>query len=128
MAENAEEIQQLGRELYERLATMVGHLDRLGANIKQAADSYDRFIGSLEQKVLPGARRFKELGVSSTKAVEVPGTLNLSMRRVRKEELAGSAAGSSLEPIEPFEPAEPVEASDAAHPAAPRLFDDEPPR
>ena len=67
LAKNAEEIQQLGRELYDRLATMVEHLESVGRNIKQAADSYDRFIGSLEQKVLPGARRFKELGVSSTK-------------------------------------------------------------
>jgi DNA recombination protein RmuC len=120
VAENAEAIQQLGRELYDRLATMVSHLDRLGANIKQSADSYDRFIGSLEQNVLPAARRFKELGVSSTKAIEVPGTLNLSMRRVRKEELAGAEASEPVESLEPFEPVEPSE------PAVPRLFDDEP--
>jgi DNA recombination protein RmuC len=89
LARNAEEIQQLGRDLYDRLATMVGHLESVGMNIKQAADSYDRFIGSLEQKVLPGARRFKELGVSSTKELEIPETINLSIRRVRKEELTG---------------------------------------
>jgi DNA recombination protein RmuC len=87
LARNAEEIQLLGRELYERLATMVGHLENVGANIKQAADSYDKFIGSLEQKVLPGARRFKELGVSSTKELEVPEPINLSIRRVKKDEL-----------------------------------------
>jgi DNA recombination protein RmuC len=89
LAKNAEEIQQIGRDLYERLATMVGHLESVGDNIRQAAASYDRFIGSLEQKVLPGARRFKELGVSSTKDLEVPDTINLSVRRVRKEELTG---------------------------------------
>jgi len=87
LAVNAEEIQQLGRELYDRLATMVDHLDRVGTSIKQAADHYDRFIGSLEQKVLPGARRFKELGVSSTKELEAPDPLRLSMRKVQKEEL-----------------------------------------
>lgn len=87
LARNAEEIQQLGRDLYERLATMVGHLESVGLNIKQAADNYDRFIGSLEQKVLPGARRFKELGVSSTKEIETPEPINLSVRRVRKDEL-----------------------------------------
>jgi DNA recombination protein RmuC len=87
LAVNAEEIQQLGRELYDRLATMVEHLDRVGTNIKQAADSYDRFIGSLEQKVLPSARRFKELGVSSTKELEAPDPLRLAMRKVQKEEL-----------------------------------------
>ncbi len=97
LARNAEEIQQIGRELYERLATMVGHLESIGINIKQAADSYDRFIGSLEQKVLPGARRFKDLGVSSTKDLEIPETLNLSMRRVKKEELTGEAEEEIVE-------------------------------
>ncbi|HUR19705.1 MAG TPA: DNA recombination protein RmuC [Vicinamibacterales bacterium] len=87
LAVNAEEIQQLGRELYDRLATMVEHLDRVGTNIKQAADSYDRFIGSLEQKVLPSARRFKELGVTSTKELEAPDPLRLAMRKVQKGEL-----------------------------------------
>ena len=104
LARNAEEIQQLGRELYERLATMVGHLENVGANIKQAADSYDRFIGSLEQKVLPGARRFKELGVSSTKDIESPDTINLSIRRVKKEELTGRASDEFVE----AEPAMPL--------------------
>ena len=94
VARNAEEIQQLGRELYERLATMVGHLESVGTNLKNAADSYDRFIGSLEQKVLPGARRFKELGVSSTKDLEVPEPLNLFVRQVRKEELTESPSSS----------------------------------
>ena len=87
LAVNAEEIQQLGRELYDRLATMVEHLDRVGTSIKQAADHYDRFIGSLEQKVLPGARRFKELGVSSTKDLDAPEALRLTLRKVQKEEL-----------------------------------------
>jgi DNA recombination protein RmuC len=87
LARNAEEIRLIGRELYERLATMVEHLEGVGRNIKQAADSYDRFIGSLEQKVVPGARRFKELGVSSSKDVELPEPLNLSVRRVQKPEL-----------------------------------------
>src|SRR4030095_13070812 len=61
LADNAEEIRQLGRWLYDARATMVDHLGGVGRNLKQAAESYDRFIGSLEQKVLPGARRFKDL-------------------------------------------------------------------
>jgi len=72
---------------------MVGHLERLGANIKQAGDSYDSFIGSLEQKVLPSARRFKELGVSSTNELEPSDRLNLSVRQVTRKEL--------LDPDEP---------------------------
>ena len=87
VARNAEEIQLIGRDLYERLATLVDHLEDVGRNLKQAANSYDRFVGSLEQKVLPGARRFRELGVSSSKELDLLEPLNLSIRRVRKEEL-----------------------------------------
>jgi DNA recombination protein RmuC len=103
LARNAEEIQQLGRDLYDRLATMVGHLDSVGASIKGAADSYDRFIGSLEQKVLPGARRFKDLGVSATKDIEMPEPIALSVRRVRKEELR-AVAGEVDEETQPEMP------------------------
>jgi len=88
LAESAGEIRELGRDLYERLAMLVSHLERVGRNIRQAGDSYDAFIGSLEQNVLPAARRFKELGVSSTKTVEAPDLLKLAPRRVTKAELA----------------------------------------
>lgn len=97
LARNAEEIQQIGRELYDRLATMTEHLEDVGANLKRAAMSYDRFIGSLERKVLPGVRRFKELGVSSTKELEVPDPLNLSVRRVRHEDLTPASGGADDE-------------------------------
>ena len=90
LAENAEEIRQIGRDLYDRLATMVEHLERVGSNLKQAADSYDRFIGSLEQKVLPGVRRFKELGVNASKELGDPEPLRLSVRRLSKPELTGA--------------------------------------
>jgi DNA recombination protein RmuC len=102
IARNAEEIQQLGRDLHDRLATMVEHLAGVGRNLKQAADSYDRLIGSLETKVLPGARRFKDLGVSSTKVIEAPDTLDLSLRKVTRDEL-------TVQPVD--EPA--VEPADA---------------
>jgi DNA recombination protein RmuC len=87
LAVNAEAIQQIGRDLYDRLATMVDHLSAVGSNLKQAANSYDRLVGSLEQKVLPGARRFKELGVSTTKELDVAEPLHLTVRRVQKDEL-----------------------------------------
>jgi DNA recombination protein RmuC len=100
LAWNAEEIQNLGRELYDRLATMVEHLEAVGRNIKQAADGYDRFVGSLEQKVLPSARRFRDLGVSSTKQLDTPDQLSLTLRKVRKEELTGSTAAPEGEVVQ----------------------------
>ena len=97
LAENAEQIREIGRDLYERLAVLVTHLERVGSNIRQAGDAYDQFVGSLEQKVLPAARRFKELGVSSTKLVEAPDLLKLAPRRVSKAELAAL-------PLDPADP------------------------
>jgi DNA recombination protein RmuC len=84
---NAEEIQQIGRELYERLAKMVEHLEDVGRHLSEAGESYNSFVGSLEHKVLPGARRFKELGVSSSKDVPQPEPVRLTLRAVTKEEL-----------------------------------------
>ncbi len=87
VAKNAEEIRALGRDLYDRFATLVEHLEAVGRNIKQAASSYDRFVGSLEQKVMPAARRFRTLGVAATKDVETPDPLGLSVREVRSPDL-----------------------------------------
>jgi DNA recombination protein RmuC len=89
LARNAEEIQAIGRELYERLGSMVGHLEAVGKNLKQAGDAYDRFVGSLESKVLPGARRFKELGVNASSELESPEQIRLALRSVTKPELTG---------------------------------------
>jgi DNA recombination protein RmuC len=91
VARNTEEIQALGRELYERLAKFVEHIETVGQNIKAAAQSYDRLVGSLEQKVLPGARRFRDLGVSSSRTLDIVDPLHLEVRRVVKPELTGIA-------------------------------------
>jgi DNA recombination protein RmuC len=64
----------------------------VGRNLKQAAQSYDGLVGSLESKVLPGARRFKELGVTSTKELETVEPLRLDVRTVMKPELTGRSA------------------------------------
>ena len=95
VARNAEEIQLIGRDLYERLRVMVGHLEMVGKNIKQAGDAYDRFVGSLEQKVLPGARRFRELGVHAADELESAEPLRLSLRPVTRPELVGSSGDST---------------------------------
>ncbi|MEO8070430.1 MAG: DNA recombination protein RmuC, partial [Acidobacteriota bacterium] len=62
-------------------------LEGVGRNLRQAGDSYDKLIGSLEQKVLPAARRFKDLGVASTKDLELVEPLRLVVRSVAKPEL-----------------------------------------
>ena len=105
LAKNAEEIQQIGRELYERLGTMVGHLEAVGRSLKGAGDAYDRFVGSLEQKVLPGARRFKELGVHTPAELDAPEQVRLALRSVTRPELTGRL----LDDADGSEPAPPVD-------------------
>ena len=65
MAENAQAISELGRMLHERIVTFAGHLNDLGKHLGQSVQSYNRAVGSLESRVLPATRRFREMGISS---------------------------------------------------------------
>jgi DNA recombination protein RmuC len=88
LTENAEEIQALGRELYERLTTMADHVSQVGAALKRAGSAYDDFVGSLDARVMVSARRFRELGVSASK--ELPEALapaSIDIREPRAAEL-----------------------------------------
>ena len=64
MADSAREISALGATLYERLATLGGHMSELGTSLDRAVSSYNRAVGSLESRVLVTARRFRELGAA----------------------------------------------------------------
>lgn len=61
LKESAQEIAELGRELYRRLATFGTHLQAVGRGLNSAVDSYDKAVGAMEGRVLPGARKFQEL-------------------------------------------------------------------
>jgi DNA recombination protein RmuC len=96
LARNAEIVRQHGVELYERLRTLGDHLSRLGRSIDGAVDNYNRLVGSLERSVLPGARRFRDLGVvgGSTKDLVVLDELTQRTRSVSSPELVASAQGA----------------------------------
>jgi len=65
IAEEAAEIARLGKELHARLATMGGHVARMGRNLELAMGAYNAFVGSLETQVMTQAKRFETLEVSS---------------------------------------------------------------
>jgi DNA recombination protein RmuC len=81
MIERTREIHELGRDLYSRLGTMGGHLDRVGRSLKAAVEAYNKAIGSLESRVLVTARQFEEIGAvrdrvdPPTAVVETPRPL-----------------------------------------------------
>jgi len=70
LAENAKEIRILAEDLYGRLGTFVTHMNRVGRQLASSVENYNKAVGSLERKVLPGARKFTELGVHSNKEIE----------------------------------------------------------
>ncbi len=70
LADNAIEIRRLGEELYKRLAVFGEHLGRLGKSLGSSVESFNKAVGSLEQLVLPAARRFPELGLRVNRELE----------------------------------------------------------
>jgi len=84
LAANAERIREVGEELYRRLATFAEHLAKLGRGLDGAVESYNRAVGSFESKVLPGARRFSELGVNPPKSLEEPAHVEKAVRELEE--------------------------------------------
>jgi DNA recombination protein RmuC len=78
LAENTREIHELGRDLYERLATLSAHLDRLGRSLNGAVGAYNRVVGSLENRVLVSARRFNDLGIGAHPVEPPPPVVDMA--------------------------------------------------
>jgi DNA recombination protein RmuC len=87
LAENAEEIQAMGKELYERLTTMAEYVAQVGTALRKAGAAYDDFVGSLDARVLVSARRFRDLGVSAPKDLPDLLPVHIEMREPRAAEL-----------------------------------------
>jgi len=66
IALNAREISELGAELYKRIADLGGHWSDIGRNLSRTVEAFNSAVGSLESRVLVSARRFKELGATSS--------------------------------------------------------------
>lgn len=78
---HAEEAGRLGKDLYERMAVLAEHLNDVGQALGRSVTAYNKAVGSLETRILPAARRFKELGVASDKDVPQLGPMEVVPRR-----------------------------------------------
>jgi DNA recombination protein RmuC len=91
LAENALRIQELGEETYKRLVTFTTHLARVGRTLGQSVEAYNAAVGSLERQVLPGARKFTELGLRPPRELEEVAPIEKLAREFVN--LAASPAG-----------------------------------
>jgi DNA recombination protein RmuC len=81
LTQNAKEISELGSNLYLRLSKFIEHLDQVGDGIKKSVSSYNKALASLEARVLPSARKLKELGASAGEEIVSPETITEDPRR-----------------------------------------------
>ncbi len=105
LADNARAVFDLGRVLYERIAGLGRHVDRLGRALTTAVSTYNQAVGSLESRVLPTARRLNELGVvegeltapalveETTRALSAPELVAAEPAEVGPAELSPAEVG-----------------------------------
>ena len=88
LAENAQKVLTVGKELYSRLVTMTGHITRTGNAIASATTHYNKMIGSLESQVLTSARRMVALDVvDESKSIDELTGIDATPRPITKPEL-----------------------------------------
>jgi DNA recombination protein RmuC len=69
ITQNAREISDLGKQLYDRISTFLEHFQEVGNSLTGAVNSYNNAAGSMESRLLVSARRFKELGAATGKEI-----------------------------------------------------------
>jgi DNA recombination protein RmuC len=85
MAENAKEVSELGKTLYDRLRVFTNHFADIGKGLDRALDSYNRGVGSLEGRVLRTARKFKERGAIAGEDIEILEPLDKAARLMMRD-------------------------------------------
>ena len=84
VSKNAEAIADLGRQLHDRVATFADHLDKVGRGLEAANKAYNSAVGSFDGTLVPGARKFAELGAKGAKDLGVPALVETAPRDVTK--------------------------------------------
>lgn len=87
LADNAQEISLLGKELYNRIRVLSEHFSGLGRSLDKSVDQYNKALGSLESRILATARKFPELGTSNEGEIQPMVPIEKVTRRIQSPEL-----------------------------------------
>lgn len=87
ITQNAIKISELGKEIYDRIAILSGHISNIGKGLKSASNSYNSAVGSLESRLLSTARKFNELGISSKEEIGEIEINDIELRSITNKEL-----------------------------------------
>jgi DNA recombination protein RmuC len=83
IAQSVLEISALGKEIYERIRVLAGHMENLGKGLNRAVDAFNRAVGSLETRVLASARKFTELGAASGEEISTVPPVEKTTRELQ---------------------------------------------
>lgn len=86
LAQNAQAISKLGKQLYDRMGTFLNHFRGVGTNLSRAVTSYNQAVGSVESRVLTSVRRFKELGAATGDELATVETVDETARELTATE------------------------------------------
>jgi len=98
VAEEAEAIAALGRELHERVAVFAEHFEAVGTSLGRAVGAYNQALGSMERRLLVTARRFSDLGAGSTRSLPVRRVLEEVPSAPAAVELLGDSRRDGIAP------------------------------
>lgn len=83
VSESARELLELGHELHDRSAVLIDHVASVGKGLTTALNSYNKLVGSVDQRLMPTLRKFEEAGAKSAKALQEPDQVEVTTRPLR---------------------------------------------
>ena len=88
ITEHAKEIADLGEELYERIGTVLGHMDKTGRGLNSAVNAYNTMVGSVDGRLMVTLRKFPDLGIGNEE-IPSPEELETKPRDLHVDEMKG---------------------------------------
>lgn len=100
LAQAAEELREIGKELHERVAVAMSYAAKLGKSLGAAVESYNDFVGSYQSRMEPAIRKFEQSGVKSAKELPDIGEMDVRVRRVAVDKSVERVQGEQMPLLE----------------------------